>query len=96
MAINKEWAQVTEADILEANINKYNDDNIINYYRNFEDTKYTYIEYEVILKTAMEVLSKGLGRSVKAVDMCGGAGKAAFIMIQCNSACEISLVDLSV
>ncbi|MGE5422604.1 MAG: class I SAM-dependent methyltransferase [Ignavibacteriales bacterium] len=95
MTINNRWVQVTEADILEANINKYNDDNIINYYNAFEDTKYTYIEYDVIFKAVMEALSRSLGRSIKAVDMCGGAGKAAFTMKQCDPASEISLVDLS-
>jgi len=95
MTVNKKWVQVTEADILKANINKYNDDNVINFYNNFEDTKYTYIEYEVILKAAMDGLSKSLGRNIKAVDMCGGAGKAAFTMKQCNPASDVSLVDLS-
>lgn len=95
MAINKKWLQVTEDDILEANINKYNDDNIIKYYTEKVDPKYTYIEYQVIFKAVMEALSNRLGRGIKAVDMCGGAGKAAFIMKNCNPLSEISLVDLS-
>lgn len=95
MAVNEKWAEVTEAAILEANINKYNDDNVINFYKDIEDTKYTYAEYDVIIKAVMDVLSMSLGRSIKAVDMCGGAGKAAFIMKQYNPASEIYLVDLS-
>lgn len=95
MAINKKWLQVTEDDILEANINKYNDDNIIKYYTEKVDPKYTYIEYQVIFNAVMESLSNRLGRGIKAVDMCGGAGKAAFIMKECNPLSEISLVDLS-
>lgn len=95
MAINKKWLQVTEDEILEANINKYNDDNIIKYYTEKVDPKYTYIEYQVIFNAVMESLSNRLGRGIKAVDMCGGAGKAAFIMKECNPLSEISLVDLS-
>lgn len=95
MAVNKKWVQVTEEDILAANINKYNDDEVLKYYTEKVDPKFTYIEYQVIFKAVMEVLSKKLGRSIKAVDMCGGAGKAAFIMKQCDPLSEISLVDLS-
>lgn len=95
MAVNEKWGQVTEADILEANINKYNDDHVINYYKDIEDTKYTYIEYEIVIKAVMDALSGALGSSIQAVDMCGGAGKAAFIMKQYQPASEVSLVDLS-
>ena len=95
MAVDKKWVEVTEDDILIANINKYEDDNIIKYYTEKADPKYTYIEYQVIFKAVIDILSKSLGRSIKAVDVCGGAGKAAFIMKKCDPACEVSLVDLS-
>lgn len=95
MAVNEKWSQVTEADILEANISKYNDDNIINYYSDFQDTKYEYVEYDVVFKAVIDALSQSLGRSIRAVDMCGGAGKGAFTIKQCDPASEVYLVDLS-
>ena len=95
MQVLKKWAHVTEKDILEANITKYDNDEIIKYYTEKADPKFTYIEYQVIFKAIMEALAERLGRSVKAVDICGGSGKASFIMKQCDPASEISLVDLS-
>ena len=95
MQVLKKWAHVTEKDILEANITKYDNDEIIKYYTEKADHKFTYIEYQVIFKAIMEALAEKLGRSVKAVDICGGSGKASFIMKQCDPASEISLVDLS-
>lgn len=95
MQVLKKWAHVTEKDILEANITKYDNDEIIKYYTEKADPKFTYIEYQVIFKAIMEALAERLGRSVKAVDICGGSGKASFIMKQCDPASEVSLVDLS-
>lgn len=95
MQVLKKWAHVTEEDILEANITKYDNDEVIKYYTEKADPKFTYIEYQVIFKAIMEALAERLGRSVKAVDICGGSGKASFIMKQCDPASEISLVDLS-
>ena len=95
MAVNKKWVQVTEDDILEANIHKYNDEEVLKYYTEKVDPKFTYIEYQVIFKAVMEALSRRLNRNIKAVDMCGGAGKAAFIMKLCDPSSEVSLVDLS-
>lgn len=95
MAINKKWLQVTEDDILEANITKYNNDNVIKYYSENADAKYTYAEYDVVLTAVIDALTNNLGRSLKAVDMCGGAGKAAFIMKQYSPASDVYLVDLS-
>ncbi len=95
MEVLKKWSHVTEKDILEANIVKYDNDEIIKYYTEKADPKFTYIEYQVIFKAVMEALAKKLGRSVKAVDICGGSGKASFIMKQCDPFSEVSLVDLS-
>ena len=95
MELLKKWSHVTEEDILKANIAKYDNDEIIKYYTEKADPKFTYIEYQVIFKAVMEALAKKLGRSVKAVDICGGSGKASFIMKQCDPFSEVSLVDLS-
>jgi ubiquinone/menaquinone biosynthesis C-methylase UbiE len=95
MAVEERWRQVTEEDILEANVKKYNDDNIVNFYKDFEEPRYSYIEYEVIFRAMLEEMSASLGRRIRAVDMCGGAGKAAFVIKQCDPTCEVTLVDLS-
>lgn len=93
--MSKKWAQVTEEEILNANITKYNDDKIVQFYSDFEEPQYSYYEYEVIFKAVIDVLKSTLGRAVKAVDMCGGAGKAAFTLKKCDPLCSITLVDVS-
>ncbi len=91
----EKWEQVTEDEILYANIVKYNDDNIVNYYTDSEEPRYSYYEYEVILQAVINVLQPILGRSIRAVDMCGGAGKAAFVIKKCDASCNVTLVDVS-
>lgn len=91
----EEWGQITEEEILEANIAKYNDDNIVRFYADFEEPKYYYYEYEVILAAVLNVLQPALDRCIRAVDMCGGAGKAAFVLKKCDPGCDVTLVDVS-
>lgn len=89
------WLDATEEDILLANYEKYNDDNIIKFYKDFRETKYAYTEYEVIFSAVVQLLQHELGNHIRTVDMCGGAGKAAFVLRKCAPEAEVTLVDLS-
>lgn len=89
------WELITEDEILDANIVKYNDDNIVNFYADFEEPRYSYYEYEVIFQAVINVLHDRLGHSARAVDVCGGTGKAAFVVKKCNPCCNVTLVDIS-
>ncbi|MGE5389570.1 MAG: class I SAM-dependent methyltransferase [Deltaproteobacteria bacterium] len=91
----KRWTDYSEDDILQANIEKYDQDHIISFYQDFEEPRYSYIEYEIIFKAVLEHLADKLERPVRAVDMCGGAGKAAFVLKGCDPACQATLVDCS-
>lgn len=93
--INKEWHEYSEGEILQANIEKYQRDEIVKFYQDFEEPRYTYIEYQVILQSVLQSLRKRLGRPVRAVDMCGGAGKAAFVIKTLQPDSQVTLVDLS-
>lgn len=92
---SKDWHEYSEDEILQANIEKYQRDDIVKFYEDFEEPRYTYIEYQIILSAVLEALREKLGRPVKAVDMCGGAGKAAFIIKSIQPDSEVTLVDLS-
>lgn len=89
------WECITEAEILDANINKYNDDNIVNFYADYEEPHFLYYEYDVIFQAVLTILKKRLGRPLCVVDVCGGAGKASFVVKKCDPLCEVSLVDVS-
>ena len=95
MAVVKRWEECTEEDILQANIEKYDSEHIVNFYKDFEEPRYAYIEYNVIFKAVTNMLEKRIHRSLQAVDLCGGAGKAAFVMKSCSPDCRVTLVDLS-
>jgi ubiquinone/menaquinone biosynthesis C-methylase UbiE len=95
MAVVKRWEECTEEDILQANIEKYDSEHIVNFYKDFEEPRYAYIEYNVIFKAVTNMLEKRNDRSLQAVDLCGGAGKAAFVMKSCSPDCRVTLVDLS-
>ena len=95
MAVVKRWEECTEEDILQANIEKYDSEHIVNFYKDFEEPRYAYIEYNVIFKAVTNMLEKRNNRSLQAVDLCGGAGKAAFVMKSCSPDCRVTLVDLS-
>lgn len=92
---NKKWEDFSEEEILEANIAKYEQDAIVQFYEDFDEPRYSYIEYEVIFTSVLETMRKKLGRPVRAVDMCGGAGKGAFTLKACQPDCQVTLVDLS-
>jgi len=91
----KQWMDYSEEEILQANIDKYDQDHIIDFYQDFEEPRYSYIEYEIIFKAVLDHLARKLDRPVRAVDMCGGAGKAAFVLKGCDPACQATLVDCS-
>jgi len=92
---SKKWHEYSEEEILQANIEKYQRDDIVKFYEDFEEPRYTYIEYQIILAAVLKALREELGRPVKAVDMCGGAGKAAFVIKSIQPDSEVFLVDLS-
>lgn len=94
MAVEK-WEDCTEEDILQANIEKYDNNHIVDFYKGLEEPRYAYIEYEVVFKAVTEMLEKKIGRSLQAVDLCGGAGRAAFVLRACSPDCRVALVDLS-
>jgi len=91
----KEWHEYSEEEILQANIEKYQRDDIVKFYADYEEPRYAYIEYEIILAAVLKALREKLGRPVRAVDMCGGAGKAAFVIKSIQPDSEVTLVDLS-
>jgi len=91
----KHWTDYSEEEILRANIEKYDQEHIINFYQDFEEPRYSYIEYEIIFKAVLNHLAGKLNRPVRAVDMCGGAGKAAFVLKGCDPECQATLVDCS-
>lgn len=91
----KHWTEYSEEEILQANIEKYDQQHIIQFYQDFEEPRYSYIEYEIIFKAVLDHLAEVTGRPVRAVDMCGGAGKAAFVLKGCDPACQATLVDCS-
>jgi len=91
----KGWEEYSEDEILVANIEKYNQEHIVKFYEDYEEPRYLYREYEVIFGAVLKRLAGQLGRPVKAVDLCGGAGKAAFVIKQCQPDCEVFLVDIA-
>lgn len=95
MLETKSWDQYSEEEILEANVVKYNNEHIIKFYTDFEEPKYSYIEYEVVFSAILNLLTSKLSHPIRAVDMCGGAGKAAFVVkkLQLNSI--VTLVDVA-
>ena len=91
----KTWEEYSEQEILKANIEKYDKEDIVKFYEDFEEPKYSYIEYTVIFNAVLKFLQSRLTHPVRAVDMCGGAGKAAFALKSCDPDCEVTLVDLA-
>ena len=91
----KDWEEYSEEEILVANIEKYNQEHIVKFYEDYEEPRYLYGEYDVIFGAVIKQLANKLGRPIKAVDLCGGAGKAAFVMKQCQPDCEVYLVDIA-
>lgn len=89
--MNIQLEQVSEEAILTANIEKYADDKVVSFYANQDELEYPYTEYTVIFNAVLDML--GREKPIKAVDMCGGAGRAAFILHECQPDCNITLVD---
>lgn len=96
MAKRKKWEDYSEQDILVANIDKYNNDSIVKFYEDLEEPRYQYIEYYVIFDAVVKMWnSLGINQPIRAVDMCGGAGKAAFVLKECSPEAIVKLVDVS-
>ncbi len=95
MSRQKRWEDYSEQDILHANIEKYDNDAIIKFYEDLEEPKYLYAEYSVIFKAVLDMLALSNDRVLRAADMCGGAGKAAFVLKECKPDCTVNLVDVS-
>ncbi len=95
MSKHKKWEDYSEADILEANIEKYNKDAIVKFYEDLEEPKYLYSEYKVIFEAVAKMLETTCPEPIRAADMCGGAGKAAFVLKECSPTCTVNLVDVS-
>lgn len=96
MAKQKKWEEYSEQDILEANIDKYNNEAIVKFYEDFEEPRYQYIEYFVIFEAVAKMLDLLDNQNgIRAVDMCGGAGRAAFVLKECSPNSTINLVDVS-
>ena len=95
MTRQKSWEEYSEQEILEANIEKYNSEAIVKFYEDFEEPKYLYLEYRVIFNSLVKLLNSFCKDSIRAVDMCGGAGKAAFALKECSPTSMVSLVDVS-
>lgn len=95
MTKQKRWEEYSEQEILEANIEKYNSEAIVKFYEDFEEPKHLYVEYRVIFNSLVKMLDSFCNGSIRAVDMCGGAGKAAFALKECSPTSKVSLVDVS-
>lgn len=91
----KAWEHYSEEEILEANKLKYESDAIVQFYADFEEPKYTYREYDVVFSAVLDMIKPHLSGPVRAVDMCGGAGKGAFTLKKCCPDARVTLVDLS-
>ncbi|NLB87664.1 MAG: methyltransferase domain-containing protein [Syntrophomonadaceae bacterium] len=95
MTKQKRWEEYSEQEILQANIEKYNNEAIVKFYEDFEEPKHLYLEYRVMFNSLVKMLNMRSNEPISAVDMCGGAGKAAFALYECSPTSMISLVDVS-
>lgn len=89
----EKWDDLTEEEILTANIKKYADDDIVKFYD--EETggaDLEYLEHEIIFPLVVKHLRRQPDSVLSAIDVCGGAGKAAFILERCGG-CETVLLD---
>ncbi|MGE5372002.1 MAG: class I SAM-dependent methyltransferase [Solirubrobacterales bacterium] len=89
----KDWHELSEADILIANIQKYDDDHIVSFYDDEQPGQaYEYLEHAVTFKVVTDYLRKKGKKDLTAIDVCGGAGKAAFMLHDCGVK-DIVLLD---
>lgn len=87
------WDDLTEAEILQANIKKYADDEIVKFYDEENGgADLEYLEHEIIFPLVVKYLQAQQDKTLTAIDVCGGAGKAAFILQRCGG-CETVLLD---
>ncbi|MGE5396744.1 MAG: class I SAM-dependent methyltransferase [Chitinophagales bacterium] len=87
----KDWHELTEEDILAANIKKYEDDHIVGMYdTDSQESSAEYLEHELFFPIITQLLKKK-SQSIKAIDICGGGGKASFILHHCG--CDVVLLD---
>ena len=89
----KDWSELTEEDILWANIKKYENEEVVKFYDDENGAgDIQYLEHEIIFPIVIDHLWQSKGRELKAIDVCGGAGKAAFILAKCGK-CQTVLLD---
>ncbi|MDO4540108.1 MAG: class I SAM-dependent methyltransferase [Syntrophomonadaceae bacterium] len=91
----EDWREISEEKILQANIDKYHQQHIIEFYRDFEEPKYLYQEYDVIFNAVVNEIDPARERPIKVVDLCGGAGKGVFTMRRHHETAQLILVDLA-
>lgn len=93
---NKEWHELTDEEILWANIKKYEDDEVIRLYDDDDQigVNYEFLEQETIFPVLTRHLAEKCGTPLSAIDVCGGAGKSSFILDRCGG-CSIILLDSS-
>lgn len=91
----KDWREISEDEILQANIEKYSQQHIIQFYRDFEEPQYLYREYDVIFNAVANEVDPARARRIKVVDLCGGAGKGVFTMRRHHETAQFILVDLA-
>lgn len=87
------WDDLTEEEILKANIKKYADDEIVKFYdEESGGADLEYLEHEIIFPLVVKYLRKQPDSVLSTIDVCGGAGKAAFILERCGG-CDTVLLD---
>lgn len=93
MPDEKDWHELTEEDILKANREKYEDDHIVSFYdEEIPGQAYEYLEHEVCFRVLADHFKQTGKTAWSAIDVCGGAGKAAFMLHQCGCS-DIVLLD---
>lgn len=92
----KEWHELTEEDILQANIKKYEDETVVGHYDDEEQVgvSYDFLEQDTIFPVLTRYLSEKKSTTLSAIDVCGGAGRAAFTLHRCGG-CNVVLLDTS-
>ncbi|MGE5405329.1 MAG: class I SAM-dependent methyltransferase [Candidatus Saccharibacteria bacterium] len=91
---DKEWHDLTEEDILQANIKKYEDESVVGHYDDEAQESYDYLEQDTIFPVLTRYLGENKGSTLNAIDVCGGAGRAAFTLHRAGG-CNVTLLDTS-
>ncbi|MGE5416107.1 MAG: class I SAM-dependent methyltransferase [Acidobacteriota bacterium] len=92
----KDWHELTEEDILQANIKKYEDESVVGHYDDEDQVgvSYDFLEQDTIFPLLTRYLSEKKSSTLSAIDVCGGAGRAAFTLHRCGG-CNVVLLDTS-